>query len=376
MAGPLVGPLLVAVTAACVGVAALTTTGSGAEQVAALPGIGAVVAEVTKPAAVAGRPNRGGSTVPLAPAPRLLPPPGKAFFGIATAAGPYDLRQVDRAAQAAGRRPHVLLFSQDWKHDRFDATRLAAVRKAGLVPMVAWEPWDGRRGGTTNRERATQPDFRLADIAAGRHDAYVRSWARGLRDLRAPVALRFAHEMNGDWYPWAEGANGNRPGDYVRAWRHVHDVFAREGATNVQWVWSPNIVYPGSYPMAGLYPGDAYVDVVGVVGYFGAPRDGRGYPTFEELFGPTLAQVRALTRRPVVLTETGGTEDGGHKAAWTRELFAGLKRNRDIVGFVWFDVRKEADWPFTSSPQARQAFAQGVADPRFTVVTPAGRLPR
>ena len=37
--------------------------------------------------------------------------------------------------------------------------------------------------------------------------------------------LRPMHEMNGNWYPWAEGVNGNVAGDYVNAWRHVRAIF-------------------------------------------------------------------------------------------------------------------------------------------------------
>ena len=73
----------------------------------------------------------------------------------------------------------------------------------------------------------------------GRHDAYIRSWARDLKRFGNPVFLRFAQEMNGNWYPWAEDANGNKPGEYARMWRHVHDIFTAEGATNVKWVWCP-----------------------------------------------------------------------------------------------------------------------------------------
>ncbi len=63
--------------------------------------------------------------------------------------------------------------------------------------------------------------------------------------------------------------NGNQAGDYVAAWQHVHDGVAATGATNVQWVWSPNVPYWGSTGLAGLYPGTAYLaaqpDVMGFV---------------------------------------------------------------------------------------------------------------
>ena len=47
--------------------------------------------------------------------------------------------------------------------------------------------------------------------------------------------------MNGNWFAWMEGVNGNQPGEYVAAWRHVHDIFTAVGATNVSWVWCPNV---------------------------------------------------------------------------------------------------------------------------------------
>ena len=59
---------------------------------------------------------------------------------------------------------------------------------------------------------------------------YITRFATAIRDQSWPVAIRFAHEMNGNWYPWSESRSGNRPGDYVQAWRHVHDIFTRVGA--------------------------------------------------------------------------------------------------------------------------------------------------
>jgi hypothetical protein len=53
----------------------------------------------------------------------------------------------------------------------------------------------------------------LAAIASGRYDAYLRQFAAEVRALRAPVALSFAHEMNGSWYPW-----GSRMSSPRRSW--------------------------------------------------------------------------------------------------------------------------------------------------------------
>ncbi len=293
-------------------------------------------------------------------APVAVPGPGETFFGLTTSAGPYDPQGLDDAAAAAGVRPRVVLFPQPWRQGRPDTALLDRVEARGALPMIGWEPWDDRAPSRAAGHPADQPAHALSRLVSGADDELVRTWARTLRDWRHPVAIRFAHEMNGNWYPWAEQANGNRPGDYVAAWRHVHDLFTAEGARNVLWVWSPNIGYPGSTPLRELWPGDGYVDWLGLVGYDASPTPGPA-PTFDRVFGPTLAELRALAPLPVVITETAGTEASGHKPEWERQFFAGLRAHPEVIGFVWFQVVKEADWRYTSSPGALAAFREGVA---------------
>jgi beta-mannanase len=169
--------------------------------------------------------------------------------------------------------------------------------------------------------------------------------------------IRFAHEMNGDWYPWAEGVNGNQSGDYVAAWQHVHDVVAATGATNVQWVWSPNVPYWGSTDLAGLYPGAAYVDVVALDGYnWGTSQSWSSWVAPQDLFGPGIAQLRTLAPgKPILIAETAASELGGSKAAWNADLVSYLAAQPDVMGFVWFHLQKEADWRINSSDSSASA---------------------
>jgi beta-mannanase len=182
--------------------------------------------------------------------------------------------------------------------------------------------------------------------------------------LRYPVAIRFAHEMNGFWYPWCEQANANSAGEYVAAWRHVHDLFSAAGATNVTWVWSPNLSYTNSTPLRELYPGDDYVDWLGLSGYYGTSGTEQ-YRTFDELYGPTIAELRRFTDKPLVITEMAATDNAGRKAEWIRDFFDSLPQHPDIIGFVWYEAIKETDWRIVSSPASAAAFAAGVADSRF-----------
>jgi hypothetical protein len=287
------------------------------------------------------------------PAPAAAPAPLR--FGITTPGGPLASAEIDQVARISGEQPSVVLWYADFTTDA-PVDGLRAVQARGATPLLTWEPWRAGAG-------VDQPEYALARIASGAHDAYLRRWARAIRSFGGPVMLRFGHEMNGDWYPWAEGVNGNRPGDYVAAYRHVHAVFKAAGASNVTWVWSPNVVYPGSTALAGLYPGADVVDVVGIDGYnWGTTRPGMTWTMPADLFGPTLAQARAIAPgKPLVIAETASAEAGGSKAAWIGELFAWLRTQPDVRTVVWFDHQKETDWRIDSSPEAAAAFADGLA---------------
>ncbi|MCZ7437039.1 glycosyl hydrolase [Micromonospora sp. WMMC241] len=321
------------------------------------------------------------------PAGGVFPPAGRAFFGVMTDKGPYDLTDTDRFAAAARRAPQLMLFGASWASAAFDRSLFDRIAERGMMPMLGWEPWDhtvdeaARRTGLparrVDRIRATQPDFRLDRIATGDFDGYLRSWADGVRSLGYPVAIRFAHEMNGDWYPWCERANGNRRGDYVRAWRHVHDVFTAAGATNVTWVWSPNARWDKTTAgLGGLYPGDDYVDWVGVTGYYGTGAFTKTYWSFDQIFGPTIAEIRGVTGKPLVVTETGASDVDARKARWIRETFDSLPRYRNLIGLVWFEVDKEQDWRIADSPAAADAFAESVATDRYDLTWSPAMTPR
>jgi Glycosyl hydrolase family 26 len=280
------------------------------------------------------------------------------LFGVATPAGP-SLADLDAFEARAGKRVGLYLYYESFAHSRFEPAQADAIRARGALPAITWEPWDP--AGT-----ADQPDYALQRIISGTYDDYIGEWATEIGAWGHPLLLRFAHEMNGDWYPWCETVNGNRPGDYAAAWRHVHRIFRAAGATNAKWAWTPYVRLPGSLPLAALYPGDEYVDWVGLDGYnWGSTRTWSSWQRFAEIFEPSLAELKAITDKPVMIGEVASTEVGGDKAAWIDDFFDGLKRHHAIRAFAWFNFNKESDWRIESSPAATEAFAAGLADPRF-----------
>jgi hypothetical protein len=309
--------------------------------------------------------HQGRVTVPQVPRPELVsddpesrmasPFGGRRHFGVATPSNAWDDREIEHVATVTGQRPSVILHYLGFG-DELQLQQLQNVTAWGAMPLLTWEPFDWRAAHT-----ATQPAYALRHIIEGRFDDHLTRTARTLQTFGEPVLLRFAHEMNGDWYPWSEQVNGNRPGEYVAAWRHVHALFDRLGVDNVHWVWSPNVEYPGSAPLAGLYPGRDLVDVIALDGYNWGSAAGSGWQSPAQVFDPTLAAVRRLAPGvPLMLGETASTEHGGSKASWNTELFAWLERHPDIEAVVWFNLDKEADWRLDSSPSSATAFAEGV----------------
>jgi len=272
-----------------------------------------------------------------------------------------DLSSVAVFERQADKHATVVMWYADWTQATPDVAQLRDVAARGSIPEITWEPWDSRKGLF-----ARQPRYTLRSIADGSHDAYITAWARSLAAYGGPVRLRYAQEMNGTWYPWAELANGNRRGDYVAAWRHVHDLFTAAGAANVKWVWSPFASATGV--PASLYPGNAYVDYVGLSGFNGGPQlKWEPWRAAAALFGPTLSDIRhAAPSKPVELSEVGCSEQGGSKAAWIAGLFGFLRRNPEITSLIWFDVNKESDWNIDSSARARSAFAAGVGGAHYS----------
>ena len=296
--------------------------------------------------------------------------PTDTYFGVSTPQAPYDWKDFQIFAAAAQKLPSMVQFFQGWDRD-FPSDAVIETWRRGALPTISWEPRPTVQPVGPDSDNTQEPGYALASIIDGSHDEYIDRFATSVRDLGLPVAIRFAHEMNGNWFPWSEERNGNSRGQYVTAWRHVHDRFTAIGATNAIWIWSPNVITARpSVRLAPLYPGDDYVDWMGMVGYYrriyldehGQPKA----PTFANTYGSTLDELRSVAVKPIVITELGATEVGGNKPAWIRSMFQGLAQNPDIIGFIWFNHSVNGnDWRIESSRPATDAFAADIADPRY-----------
>ena len=169
----------------------------------------------------------------------------------------------------------------------------------------------------------------LQQIVAGQGDAYLHALATAIRDTHDRVLLSFGPEMDGRWYRWGYGHVRARL--FVRAWRHVHDVMDSVADGDISWVWQVSWESgAGVGPLAPFWPGNKYVSIIGLDGYFYYPDS-----TFDNVFAPTIRDVRKFTNRPILITETAIGPTAG-QARKIPGLFAGL-RAYHLLGFIWFD---------------------------------------
>ena len=288
-------------------------------------------------------------------------PNGSVALGAFAPSLPWSFRDIDAFSSLVGSKPAIVHWFQDWVMD-FDPAYMDAAISRGGMPLVTWEPWEFGAG-------LHQPKYALKKILGGKHDAYVRSWARAAASWGKPFFLRFAHEMNGDWTTWSPGVDGNTAREFVSVWRRVHGIFRQEDATNVRWVWAPVAHSEEHTPYRYVYPGDAYVHWFGISGYnWGNTREWSRWQSFSDIFGASYRTMsRMASEKPIMIAEVGCAEQGGDKASWIRrayvkeipEKFPGIK------AVVWFDADKENDWRVNSSRGSLDAYRKIAAAPLY-----------
>ncbi|HEY1641282.1 MAG TPA: glycosyl hydrolase [Streptosporangiaceae bacterium] len=282
--------------------------------------------------------------VPSKPAPVVasLPRQPASYLGVFESGAPPDYEPVAQFAQATGKTPNLVGYYSGWA-EPFASGFARRAQAHGVIPYVQIDPTYASVKG----------------IADGDYDHYLSTYAASVRDYRHPVVIGFGHEMNAPWYAW--GYHHVSPATFIAAWRHLHKLFGHFGALNVTWLWTVNSDQPGTGPVQNWWPGSRYVDWVGIDGYYYRHSD-----TFVSVFGKTINEVRAFTRRPVLLSETAVGPTAGQFDKISN-LFAGMHSYKTL-GLVWFDKNQaehgsisQQDWRIEDNAPALTAFKLGLS---------------
>jgi hypothetical protein len=242
----------------------------------------------------------------------------------------------DAFVKLTGRAPAIWAFWVGWgdplNHDLPKKWLLDYIRSKGSTPLIIWEPVISKNPGSAA--------FRFDTIARGDHDAYIRSFGRQIKAYGGPVILRFAHEFEGYWFPWRIGLAGNTRVTFTAAWRHIWDIYRgpEQAAPNARFLWSPSGCDCAD-KLTPLWPGDQYVDYIGMSVYNWASLHHTSWKSMAKLVSARMSGIARLPRRPVIVSETGSTHYGGNKATWIKEGYNALyyKWPR-IVGVLYMNV--------------------------------------
>jgi beta-mannanase len=215
--------------------------------------------------------------------------------------------------------------------------------------MITWEPWHAVQKAAIDYD----------GVLSGKDDVYIREFAVKMKTIGKPILLRFAHEMNGDWYPWSAQKIGAEK--YQRLFKYVWRIFEDVGAGDVRWVFSINASnVPDSNRYELCYPGGSYVDYIGLDGYnWGSTQSWSRWSSFKDIFSEIYGEVVRRYKKPVIISEFGTTSTGGDKVRWIDEALREAKLMPAVKALVLFNVDKETDWKIASGSEASRVLKNG-----------------
>lgn len=245
------------------------------------------------------------------------------------------------------------------------AERINKVIDAGYLPMITLEN-HFVRGGTKK-----QPN--LYSIVEGHFDSFFGYWAKLIKDVKGTVWLRMFHEFNGDWYEWCTVKNDKNPELVARAYRYVVNIFRENNVTNVKFIWCPNSMSVPQQKWNDImyaYPGDEYVDLVGLDIYNGAGNAFSVWRSFrKEGIENYFVLTEKLPHKPLLICEVASrerrsAEKGQNKAEWIGDMSEALRTDMSKIRLItWFNEKET--FRVNSSSAAKKAFAEEILNQNY-----------
>ncbi len=283
----------------------------------------------------------------------MMPPQGSIHAGarVNPSLGPTNINALETAC---GRTFALSMHYYTWADSAFFPPQtfrqaLSDDTAGHRIPVVSWN-------GTN-----------LADILSGANNSAITNAALAMAAFQGPVLLRWAWEMNlagtngKAWAYLGYPSDGSDPSpaqvaaaqtNFVSAWRQIRKIFDANGAANVIWLWNPgagNDSAPGQSAGGytdGFYPGDAYVDWIGLDAY------NRRDDTFADTYtvDPSYGYANmAAHAKPLLIGETGAYfTNEAHQITFLDAAAGSLRTNFPrLLGFMYFDANGNEDWSLT-----------------------------
>jgi len=283
--------------------------------------------------------------------------------------------------QLSGKNIAIEMFFTGWPSNKisdFPEAKCNTIVANGAIPHITW------------MFEVSGTPFPLDAILNGSYDSYIIAYANQVKAWGKQLFIRPGHEMNGDWYKYGGQNNGggtlNGYGDpnkadgperFIAAYRRIVDLFNQQGVLNVTWVWCPN---NGSAPDAtwntydAYYPGDEYVDWVGMDGYnFGTSQSWSAWLEYFSIYN-NFYHALEVYNKPMMIGEYASVEDAqnvNRKANWITNAYLYTKVVfKKIKAITWFHIKKYengilTDWRINSSTNSLEAYKTALSDSYF-----------
>jgi len=324
--------------------------------------------EVTEPAPVISlqeAPRAGALTSEAEQLLSNLKNPNKQSWGIFEPSYPQNLAPLQELEKNLDYRLNYVLLYSDFDSG-MPGKRLQQVAAEGRIPVLTLQTFSPKLGSTSAL---------TYELLAGHYDEFLRSYARDVAAFSQPLLFRFNNEMNGDWCAYSAYHSSKDASLYVESYKYVYRLFAEAGAENVLWVWNP---HDGSFPdfawnhYLTYYPGDEYVDIVGLTGYnAGTYYKGETWRGFREIYDPLYMEYDAVfPHKALMITEFASNSVGGDKVAWINDALNYMRDYPRVAVSIWwnhidFDGTTPARiYKLDETPQTLEAFRQGLANYR------------
>lgn len=178
------------------------------------------------------------------------------------------------------------------------------------------------------------------DVLNGEYDTYLKNYVADVKAYGEPVLFRIGNEMNGDWCVYSAYHTSKDTEIYKAFYQYIYGLFQEAGADNIIWIWNPNAKsFPNFKWNDSLcyYPGDQYVDVIGMTNYnTGTYYEGETWTEFDVLYDQLYAEYLEKYEKPLMITEFASSSVGGDKVAWVSHMFEKIKNYDQLKVAIWW----------------------------------------
>jgi len=269
----------------------------------------------------------------------LAPEDNKIYFGAFPDFGGEENivteKRIEEFESLSRKKMAWVVFSQHWFQGmKYPKKEIHTIKDTGSIPYVRLLP------RSTLKEFQKEENFSLIKIINGEFDNELKRWAEEAKNDNIPILIDFAVEMNGDWFGWSGNLNGadrrdgygnssyyDGPEKYRDAYRHIIDLFRDAGVHHVTWVFHPTIKSTPNETWNSpkyYYPGDDYIDWIGVSIYGPFHPKENYWDTFEEILSSNYRKIIEIsTKKPLAILELGVTDHHplGKKPKWIEDTF-------------------------------------------------------